>query len=707
MRNLWKYLVGVAAALLCFTCFSACGSQSSVTLYDGAEKVGEHSVQEGAEYDFGAPEKTGYAFLGWYTKAEGGNALTDASGSSAGMTWKKGNGDAAYAHFQAETYRVVFSYEGATAQNDVADLSVVYDKKIDGRFPVPLKSGFSFAGWYTEKTGGTAITDKSGSLTAEAEVFTADVYPVSEGVATLYARWEEKVVAFRFFTEGSAVESRTYKTGSVLSELPYSVKDNYCFEAWCFDSSLMQALTYPYTVPDADEDLLLYARFAEGSNDVLRFDSVASSGDREYEVSYTGSDKKIVVPDSYFGKKVTRVKNFNTQDTETVLLPQSVKEFSAGAFENCTALTSVNLPAGLKEIPDRAFAGDGAITKLLLSSSLESVGKNAFNGCASIRTLTLPKTVRSVREGAFGNMSALKEINVEEGCEKYFSKDGVLYTRAGTSVYLTQYPAGKEGDGYEIDPATVKIAEAAFAGAKIASIEIGGKIATIEAGAFENCKNLISVTISTSSMSTSTWLGPSAIGAGAFRGCGNLRALKVQGTMGVVRLPEDVFDGVSEAFSIYVPSDQITTFRMMWSAYAERIYSLGMIFGDFALEECGDGYAVRQYFGTAKEVTVPDVISARKIVKISDYAFSFSGVEKVTVGKNVAEIGKEAFASCGNLQALVMLGSPPALGKDAFSGVKADFTVYVRNTTEVLDAYRAADGWSDLADRIWSDAGQN
>ena len=702
MKSMKKFLY--LAIIFCLA-LSLCGILSScsiggivVSLYDGETLVKTVNVRKDKQYNFGALDKTGYTFLGWYSDAISGTAYTDAQGNSAGMTWKESNSTKVYAHWVANKYKISLDYCGATASNTVTDISVTYDEKILEKLPVPQKTGYSFAGWYTEKTNGRQITDSAGNFLADANIYNSSVYPLSDEGTTLYARWGDKMVTYAFSTGGGTpVAEVTYPVGTVLYEMPSTVKDNYCFVSWCFDPTMLSAMTFPYVIPDSSEEFVtLYANFVPGSIDVLQFNTISSTGDREYEVSYTGNAEKIVIPDSYYGKKVTRVRKIDSATVKEIILPQSVDEFSSGAFQDCTSLELVNIPWGIESIPDKCFSGCSSLKGVVIPQKVKEIGREAFAGCSTITQLSLSANVSTIGTGAFRNMSSLEQFVVDEANERYMSKDGVLYYQVGVSSYLVQYPAAKHGETYNIDASTVKIMEYAFSSSEISSIVIGGKISSIEKGAFENCANLVNVSITGSAVSFS-------IDADAFLNCFNLKAMKIELTK-VPTLNATALDGVSETFSVYVTSDMIRSYQTAanWRNISSQIYSLGTIFGNFAIEEVEGGYTIRQYFGTEKEVVIPEILNAHKIVKISENAFSFSNVEKITVSQYINEIGDNAFRNCTSLKSIVMECEPPTLGDNVFENISEDFGIYIKNTADVLDAYRVADKWSELSAHIWS-----
>ena len=54
-----------------------------------------------------------------------------------------------YAHWQANNYTVTFNYDGATGNNSVSTKSVTYGSTY-GALPEPVKTGYTFDGWYSE-----------------------------------------------------------------------------------------------------------------------------------------------------------------------------------------------------------------------------------------------------------------------------------------------------------------------------------------------------------------------------------------------------------------------------------------------------------------------------------------------------------------------------------------------------------------------------
>ena len=75
-----------------------------------------------------------------------------------------------------------------------------------------------------------------------------------------------------------------------------------------------------------------------------------------------------------------------------------------------------------------------------------------------------------------------------------------------------------------------------------------------------------------------------------------------------------------------------------------------------------------------------------KVTAVSDKAFKGNKkLTTVTIGSNVAKIGKEAFSSCKNLKKItVTAGKLKTIGKNAFKGIN----ITVKGTKEAKTALK-------------------
>lgn len=170
------------------------------------------------------PTRTGYTFLGWYngnTKITSSNATT-----SKAITLT--------AKWSANKYKITFNANGGTfKKNQGGAITVTYNGTY-GTLPTAshiTRSGYTFSGWYTEKSGGTKITSSTKVTIA--------------GNDTLYARWTPKDTIYKISlnTQGGTLPKGTKSSfnvtyGKTYSALPTSVtKSGYNFKGWYTEKS--------------------------------------------------------------------------------------------------------------------------------------------------------------------------------------------------------------------------------------------------------------------------------------------------------------------------------------------------------------------------------------------------------------------------------------------------------------------------------------
>ena len=115
-----------------------------------------------------------------------------------------------------------------------------------GTLPTPTKDHYTFEGWYTEKEGGTLITENTvvQSLTDQ----------------TLYAHWSPKTFTLYFDAEGGIVStpSKILTFGNQIGQLPTPTKDYHNFIGW-YDAN--GNLVDEYTILISSTDLTIYAHW--------------------------------------------------------------------------------------------------------------------------------------------------------------------------------------------------------------------------------------------------------------------------------------------------------------------------------------------------------------------------------------------------------------------------------------------------------------
>lgn len=175
-----------------------------------------------------------------------------------------------------------------------------------------------------------------------------------------------------------------------------------------------------------------------------------SAGDFTYDIypdegvviitGYKGSDKNVVIPDTIDGVPVTEIGSqafYYNWDITGVVLPDTVKRISDGAFWGCenlsafkfsaslesigtrafwdTALKEVIMPDSLKELDERTFGQCRFLTKVKIGSSLTAIPESAFYDCAVLNSIEIPDNITSIGREAFALCYELSSVKIGKG----------------------------------------------------------------------------------------------------------------------------------------------------------------------------------------------------------------------------------------------------------------------------------------------------
>jgi uncharacterized repeat protein (TIGR02543 family) len=172
-----------------------------------------------------APLRSGYNFVGWFTAATGGTQVTNASYTPSSPY----GAVTLYARWSASTTNAI-TFDGQGATTAASGGSTTYTTATAvATIPTtaPLRSGYTFAGWFTAATGGTQVTN-------------ASYTPSSPyGAITIYARWTALTNnAITYNGQGATTAasggSTTYTTATAISTIPTTapLRTGYNFAGW-------------------------------------------------------------------------------------------------------------------------------------------------------------------------------------------------------------------------------------------------------------------------------------------------------------------------------------------------------------------------------------------------------------------------------------------------------------------------------------------
>ena len=339
-----------------------------------------------------------------------------------------------------------------------------------------------------------------------------------------------------------------------------------------------------------------------------------TSSSESYEVEVTSSGSSM---DRYGG---------------TVTIPSSVR---------CNGITYA-----VTSIGSSAFADSWFLTSITIPESVTEIGRSAFDGCTGLTSITIPESVTSIGESAFYHCVNLKTVynysslELEKGSSSHgyvacyasavYNIGFILYDYAFSqdSTQLLYY-MGQDTELTLPSKFSYAIMEYAFWNMDfIQSITLPESVTSIGDYAFYDCTGLTSITLPESVTS---------IGSNAFNGSTALRSLRIGQNTNAIG--SDAFAGCTALDTIVWNAKDCPKYEFP----AEQIKSF--TFGT-EVEVIPDGLCQ----GMSNNNALTELILP-KIRTIG--ANSFNGgaprLAKLELGKEISEIGKNAFAQCGKL----------------------------------------------------------
>lgn len=441
-------------------------------------------------------------------------------------------------------------------------------------------------------------------------------------------------------------------------------------------------------------------------------------------------------------------------------MPTNLTSIGNGAFANCSGLTSVTIHSGITSIEANAFYNCRGITSITIEavtpptiggSALLYVDSPIYVPCESVDTYKSAEGWSTYASFITCKLNGIKLSATYSGGQTYSAI-------CDTNTELTSGATQPNGYDYrtmrtvEIGDCITSIArraffrfyglrnctigsgttyigaEAFYACTGLTSCTFGDSIKNIDTSAFNFCSGLTSIDIPdgitnigddafrncTALSSVTIGSGDLTIGNRAFRNCTALSTATIGN--GVTSIGYGAFLYCTSLTSIEIPNS-VTSIGT--SAFTEC----------YSLTSCTIGSGVTTidtctfyYCRNLKSIVIPNSVTA-----IGERAFiECSGMTSCTIGSSVTSIGLYGFANCKALQSLTLPNSITTLGARAFayctslssitveavtpptmeinSGMYGQFydtnncPIYVPAAS--VEAYKAASGWSDYANRI-------
>ena len=361
----------------------------------------------------------------------------------------------------------------------------------------------------------------------------------------------------------------------------------------------------------------------------------------------------------------------------------------------------VNLEIGscVRSIADYGFRSSHNLESVTIYDGVTHIGKYAFGYCGSLSSVTIPNSVTYIGAAAFYNCPITNIVlgdKIEYIGEDVFNAYDSATTYVKTFTINTMSPPILGGDIFRRNVPIIYVPCGTADKYKIANIWQKYANCIVERDGCGGCNT---------SGNTGDFYARGSWSDGSmthFDRLSNSDGEPRLQTVMVGNLATRIYDcPAGETFQCldFTNCDNLTTVKI--ACTVETIGS-GSFYHCDSLRDIGLNEGLKEIgqlaFGTCPSltsITIPNTVEI-----IGEQAFlSDHNLVEVTIGSGVTSIGIEAFNYCESLTSFTIKAeNPPTIGSYAFSRTPDSMVIYV--PPQSVDAYKAADGWSDYSSQI-------
>ena len=533
---------------------------------------------------------------------------------------------------------------------------------------------------------------------------------------------EKGTLTYEMLTDEVSNQTQYFVRGRTIQRVLEPERENVVLDGWYYDAEATDE--YAYFEDVFTQDLTLYASWINEDEGSAYVYTALPNGTIELQ-KYLGKRRFITVPAELEGKPVTSIGEFafaNNSRIRSITLPETLTNIGQYAFSNVTYLRSIDIPETVTNIANNAFEGCASLTQVNIrqNSQLASIGNNAFAMCG-IQSFTIPSKLTYLGDDAFYASAVLSSVEVMDGNANFCIRDNALYNASGNT--LIYYPAGLVGS-FSAPSGTIAIGPHAFAYSKATEIVLSEGIKILAEGAFISssvrslaipssvevlgeylcayCYDLGEVTLSSGVYSS--------IPKGCFNCCNSLKSILIPNQIllidkdafassgvasvsfaddsNLVEIDEDVF-WATPLTSIVIPAS-VQKIKVEAFNYCTSLSSV-------VFEDGSNCWLIENnaFAGctSLKQIELPD-----SLTNLGMLAFYGSGLESVTVGASLTELGAGCFSGCEALSSINVVPDNPEYS--SFDGV-----VYNKTQTELCLVPGARSGTYTLPETVKTIAG--
>ena len=353
----------------------------------------------------------------------------------------------------------------------------------------------------------------------------------------------------------------------------------------------------------------------------------------------------VISPSGSYSDNVLRVVSV-IEDNEEILF--DFVGISA-TFPKAGTYMAYSADMGGALVTEIKFESEGQEDNSLLKPLLEG----------TIEEITIPNEVTKLRVGGFVGCDDLKEINADESHKVYASANGILYTKDGKK--LVSYPPAKEETEYIMPDSVEEVESMAFNGTtRLENMKLSDNIKSLP----EN------IGIENKNAEIELVLNPDILAQGDVYPVGSDLITTVTIPEGSTYLSATAFDNMQGIKNLYYNSECElemvgVTDSKGWTEYKNGLVGLPNL---KKVEIGGTVKNIPSDFLSLPKAKLETLIISDSVETIGDDAFNNVGVDKeFKFGNNVKTIGYQAFVSAINVDTLIIPDSVVELGaRDAY-----------------------------------------
>ncbi len=404
----------------------------------------------------------------------------------------------------------------------------------------------------------------------------------------------------------------------------------------------------------------------------------------------------------------------------TFSISDNVTTIGDGIFYDCTGLTtpiynshtficlptsysgSYEIPSGITTIAGFAFNECSALTSVNIPDDVTTIGQDAFYGCSSLTSVTIPENVTSIGQGGtFQNCTALTSVQwnaINCQVEPYNDIDN-YYPPFWNLSNISNFVFGEK---VETIPAGV-----CYGLSGLTSVVIPNSVTNIEYAAFEGCSSLTSIAVPENVVSVGkgrTFLNCNALTSVQWNaincqiepynekgnyyppfwnltnianfifgekvesipvflcyGLSGLTSINIPNS--VTSIGYEAFAGCSSLTSVVVPENVVSIGKGYTFQNCTALTSVQWNAINCQLEPIDE--TLTNYFSPFYNLSnISDFIFGEKVESIpASLCCGLSGLTSIDIPSTVTTIGFEAFVGCSSLTSVVVPENVVSIGK--------------------------------------------